>query len=68
MIVNPIATFLLEDCFWNSLDAETAPEQAPLLTGLFESQPLVEVLCLRFGISPEQGEFEISAARNEVEL
>jgi hypothetical protein len=66
--VDPIVTFLLQDCFWNPVDAGIAPEQTPLLTCLFEGNPLADTLCRRFGISVEEAEFEISAARNEVEL
>jgi hypothetical protein len=60
--------FLLEDCFWSHLDTGSFSEQTPLLTGIFEGHPLAEVLCLRFGISPEEAEFEIEAARREVML
>ena len=66
--MNSVSTFLLETCFWNFLDAGATPEQTPLLTGTFEGRPLAEVLRFRFGISPEQSEFEIAAARSEVEL
>ena len=66
--MNPIATFLLQDCFWNLLDAGIAAEQTPLLTGFFEENSLTETLCRRFGISVEAAEFEITAARREVEL
>jgi hypothetical protein len=66
--MNPVATFLSDDCFWYPLDAGRAGEQTPLLTGCFEGYPLAEVLCLRFGISREEADFEIRAARAEVEL
>ena len=66
--MNPTSTFLLQDCFWNLLDAGIAAEQTPLLTGIFEGHPLAETLCRRFGISVEEAEFEITAARSEVEL
>jgi len=66
--VNPRATFLLQDCFWNFLDAGIAAEQTPLLTGLFQGQPLAGFLCRHFGISVDEAEFEIIAARSEVEL
>jgi len=64
----PVSSFLLEDCFFNPLDQGVAAEQTPLLTGIFERTPLAEVLCHRFGISLEQAELEITAARNEVQL
>jgi hypothetical protein len=66
--MNPIAIFLLQDCFWNLLDQGTAAEHTPLLTGIFEGNPLADILCHHFGISVEEAEFEITAARMEVEL
>jgi hypothetical protein len=66
--VNPIADFLLENCFWKFVDTGRAGEETPLLTGIFEGHPLAEILCHRFGVSPEEAEFEITAARSEVEL
>jgi hypothetical protein len=66
--VNPIAAFLLENCFWELVDTGLTGEESPLVTGLFERHPLAEILCHRFGISLEQAEFEIKAARSEVEL
>lgn len=66
--MNSVSTFLLDTCFWNFLDAGTIPEQTPLLTGMFEGRPLAEVLRFRFGVSTEQAEFEIEAARSELEL
>ena len=66
--MNPVSTFLLETCFWNCVDAHVVPGETPLVTGIFEGRPLAEVLRLQFGISPEQAEFEIEAARSEVEL
>jgi len=66
-IMNALPTFLLETCFWNHLDAGAAPEQTPLFSGLLEEQPLSDVVCGRFGVSPEVALFEIEAARREVE-
>jgi len=64
----PVSAFLLEDCFFTPLDQGLVPEETPLLTGIFERHPLAEVLCNRFGISLEQAELEITAARTEVQL
>jgi hypothetical protein len=66
--VNPIADFLLENCFWKWIDAGKAAEETPLLTGIFGGHPLAEILCHRFGISLEEAEFEVKAARSEVQL
>jgi hypothetical protein len=66
--VNPVATFLLQDCFWNLLDQGITTEHTPLFTGIFKENPLAETLCHRFGISVEEAEFEITAARSEVQL
>jgi hypothetical protein len=67
-IMNGISIFLLDACFWDHLDAGAIPEETPLFMGTFENRPLTEVLCLRYGISAVQAEFEIEAARREVEL
>jgi hypothetical protein len=66
--MNPVTTFLLQDCFWNLLDQGIAAEHTPLFTGIFEGNPLAETLCLRFGIFVEEADYEITAARTEVEL
>ena len=66
--MNPVATFLLQDCFWNHLDTGAIAEQTPLLAGILEGHPLADILCLRFGISLVEAQFEITAARSEVEL
>jgi len=66
--VNPVVIFLLQDCFWSHLDTGAIAEQTPLLGGIFEGHPLTDTLCLRFGISLEEAQFEITAARSEVEL
>jgi hypothetical protein len=66
--MNPVATFLLQDCFWNLPDQGIAAEDTPLLTSIFEGSPLADFLCRRFGISVEEAEFEITAARMEVAL
>jgi hypothetical protein len=66
--MNSVTTLLLEDCFWSHLDSGTVPQQTPLFIGIFEGQPLPDILCLRFGISPDEADFEITAARREVEL
>jgi hypothetical protein len=66
--MNPVATFLLQDCFWNLLDQGSAAEQTPLLSGIFEENPLANILCRHFGISVEEADYEITAARTEVEL
>jgi hypothetical protein len=66
--VNAVAVFLVEDCFWSLFDRGIAAERTPLLTGVFEGSPLADTLCHRFGISLEEAEFEIKAARSEVEL
>ncbi len=66
--MNSVCTFLIEDCFFNPLEHGISAEQTPLLTGIFEGNPLTETLCHRFGISLEEAEFEIIAARNEVQL
>jgi hypothetical protein len=66
--LNPAAQFLLEDCFWRLCDAGIAPEKTPLLTGVVDGTPLSSVVSARFGVSREEAETEIMAARNEVEL
>ena len=66
--MNPVSTYLLEKCFWNHVDAGLSGNQSPLMTGSFEGKPLVEILGKNFGISRERAEFEIQAARHEVEL
>jgi hypothetical protein len=60
--------FLLEDCFWDYFDQARAAEESPLMTGVFEHRPLAEILCSRFHLSAEAAEFEIQAARREVQL
>jgi hypothetical protein len=66
--VNPIADFLVKNCFWDLVDTGRTGEETPLLTGLFEGGLLAEILCHRFGISLEEAEFEIKAARSEIKL
>jgi hypothetical protein len=66
--VNPTADFLLENCFWELVETGRTGEETPLLTGIFEGHPLAEILCHRFGISLEEAEFEIKAARSEIKL
>jgi hypothetical protein len=63
-----VRTFLLEDCFFVPLDQGVFTEETPLFTGSFEGSSLPDILCHRFGTSPEEAEFEIAAARMEVEL
>lgn len=67
-MTRPVSTFLIEDCFFVPLDQGLFAEKTPLLTGTFERHPLAEVLCHRFGISLEEAEIEIAAARSEVQL
>ncbi len=66
--VNFVSEFLLEDCFWKHLDQAKVAEASPLMTGVFEGLPLSEVIRTRFSLSAEAAEFEIQAARREVEL
>jgi hypothetical protein len=66
--VKPITPFLLEECFWNSFDAGTLAEETPLFVGILDGIPLAEALCQSFGISIEEAKFEITAAREEVQL
>jgi hypothetical protein len=66
--MTPVAFFLLEQCFWNAFDAGKLVEETPLLLGILDGNPLTEALCQRFGISIEEANFEITAAREEVQL
>jgi hypothetical protein len=66
--MNAAATFLREICFWKEVDAGSAPGDTSLFLGTFEGMSLPGVLSQRFAITPAQAEFEIHAARMEVEL
>ena len=66
--MNAVAIFLVENCFWSLFDRGIPAEWTPLLTGVFEGNPLADTHSHRFGISLEDAEFEIKAARCEVEL
>jgi hypothetical protein len=66
--MNAAATFLREISFWKEVDAGSAPGDTSLFLGTFEGGPLSEALSQRFAITHAQAEFEIHAARLEVEL
>lgn len=66
--MSAVAQFLLEQCFWQPLDGGTSAEQTPLMLGRHHDQSLIEILQTRFGLSAKEAEFEIEAARHEVQL
>lgn len=66
--MSPAGRFLLNDCFWHHVDRNIPAEQTPLMTGVYNRQPLATVLQSRFGLSPNQADLEIRAARDEVQL
>jgi hypothetical protein len=66
--VSPIRNFLLNDCFWTLYDAGVSPEKTPLLTGFLDETSLSSVVSVRFEVSRDVADMEITAARSEVQL
>ena len=60
--------FLLQTCFWDAIDHGQSAEQTVLMTGTVDGKPLRDYLVSQFRLSSEDADFEIQAARHEVQL
>ena len=56
------------DDFWDEIDRGRPAEQTVLITGNLDGQPLRDYLVSHFRLSSDDADFEISAARHEVQL
>lgn len=61
-------TCILERYFFAFIDCRVGADETPLYTRRYRSEPLTTVIAREFGLTPEQADAAIEAARQEVWL
>ena len=66
--MNDIHTTILESYFFHYIDRRIGADETPLFTSALNGQPLSAVIAADYGLSSEDAEAAILAAREEVWL